>query len=173
MPQLTITPAREQLVGNRARRQHGVEQQREGPPDHGCDDRDDDGLQHDAAEQRARPRADRLEHAVETDAFDGEEREEQRDDHDRDHEGDADDLVEHRTLLAFTPPIGVGSVALGHGLGRAVGRAVDGRRYRPGSRSVRTTSAWNTPGATADAGPIRVLHVRQVGAEAHSEPAPE
>ena len=42
-----------------------------------------------------------------------------------------------------------------------------------GSRSVRTTSAWNTPGPTDDPGRFAFCTSRQVAGDAHSEPAPE
>ena len=53
----------------------------------------------DAGEERARAGADRLQHAVERRALDGEQREEQRDHDEGDHDRHADDLVEDRSLL--------------------------------------------------------------------------
>ena len=38
---------------------------------------------------------------------------------------------------------------------------------------VRTTRAWNTPGATDDAGRFSFCTARHVAGFAHSEPAPE
>ena len=63
---------------------------------------DDDGLGDEPGEERATPRPERLEHAVEGQAFDGEEHEEQRHHHGRDGDGRANDLVERRALLAHT-----------------------------------------------------------------------
>ena len=73
----------------------------------------------------------------------------------------------------FTPPIASDAsaretVAVAPPVARSIAAAtVDG------SRSVRTTSAWNTPGATDDPGRFAFCTARHVTGDAHNEPAPE
>ena len=105
--------------------------------------------------------ADRLEHAVQGDAFDGEQGEEQRDDDDRDHDGHADDLVERRALLA-TPRMASTASVIVSDLGRAAGRGVDRAASLGASTpsAVRTTSAWNDVVAQLLVGPVGGQHRR-------------
>ena len=121
-------------------------------------ERDHHRLDHHAGEQGARLRADGLEDAVETDAFDGEEREEECHHDDRDGQRHADDLVEHRPLLSHAADR-VCRLGLRHRLRRVPRRLVDA--VRDGRRIAGRPDDEGLEHARADraAGPVGVLHV--------------
>ena len=135
----------------------------------------DDRLHDEAGEQRSTPRADRLQDAVEAEAFHREQGEEQGDDDDGDGDRHADDLVERRALLLHARD-GVDGLGDGERLGRAAGRGVDRRghsatfavvgrcaRRAPGRRRRPAAGRGGSPTAPRATSPE----------SAHNDPCPE
>ena len=131
------------------------------------------GLDDHTAEERARSCADRFQHPVEPDALDGEEREEERDDHDGDHERHADDLVEHGSLLAYAADRvgGVRAATPCPSRLRSRGRS----RVRPatGRRRCARPAPGTRPGPPMTPAGWRSARRARWSGDAQSEPAPE
>ena len=135
---------------------------------------DDDRLQHHAAEQGSGACADGLEHAVEGGALDRQQREEQGDDDDGDDDRHADDLVEHRCVVARTPPTASAASVMES---VSVAPSVAGRSRAPARRRFRVAvDHEGLEHAVADrrhSAGSRSAPSRHVAGAAQSVPCPE
>ena len=152
---------------------HGGERERRCDTDRRRDQRHDQGLQQDAGEEDPGARADRLEHAVEADALDGDQGEEEPHHDERDDDGDPDDLVEDGLLLRDARQR-VDRLRDRQRLRGVAGGAIDRAGLRLASApATLTTSACSTPSPTRSPGRFAASIERHVASEPHRVPCPE